>query len=66
MQYLDDPESLPRVLSFVAEKKEVRWVRIELSELEEIMKFAEWPEWSDIADPFYFDTFKNKTMAAWN
>ena len=66
VQYLDDPESLPRVLSFVAEKKEVRWVRIELSELEEIMKFAEWPEWSDIADPFYFDTFKNKTMAAWN
>ena len=54
------------MLSFVAEKKEVRWVRIELSELEEIMKFAEWPEWSDIADPFYFDTFKNKTMAAWN
>lgn len=66
VQYLEDPESLPRVLSFVSEKKEVRWVRIETHELEEIMKFAEWPEWSDVCDPFHFSTFRSKSMAAWN
>mgnify|MGYP001479201991 CR=1 FL=1 len=65
-EYLNDPDSIPRPLSFVASKHEVRWVRVDLSEIEEIFKCVQWDEWDDSCDPFHFSTFRNKKMAKWN
>jgi|TARA_R100000482_G_scaffold124859_1_gene79477 hypothetical protein len=64
--YLNDPESVPRPLSFVASKNEVRWVRVDLAEIDELFMCADWDEWSDFTDPFHFTTFKNKSIEKWN
>ena len=67
IEYLKDPDSLPRALSFVASKKgEARWVRVELSEVDEILRCVSWPEWNDCHDPFHFSTFLNHRIAKWN
>jgi len=66
IQYLEDPESIPRPLSFVASKDEVRWVRVIVSEIDELLQCVDWDEWPDFDDPFHFSTFKNKEMSKWN
>lgn len=66
IQYLEDPESIPRALSFVASKDEVRWVRVSVSEIDDLLKCVDWDEWLDFDDPFHFSTFKSKVMTKWN
>tara|TARA_A100001391_G_C5081566_1_gene280094 strand:+ start:116 stop:1075 length:960 start_codon:yes stop_codon:yes gene_type:complete len=66
IQYLEDPESIPRPLSFVASKDQVRWVRVTVDEIDDLFLCADWEEWSELDDPFHFSTFKNKNMAKWN
>jgi len=66
IEYLNDPESIPASLAFVASKNEVRWVRVLVSDIEELFQCVDWDEWSDFADPFHFSTFKNKEMSKWN
>tara|TARA_R100000329_G_C7477000_1_gene168049 strand:- start:269 stop:460 length:192 start_codon:yes stop_codon:yes gene_type:complete len=63
---MKDPESIPRALSFVASKNEVRWVRVLVSEIDDLFKCADWDEWSDLTDPFHFTTFRDKEMNKWN
>ena len=66
IQYLDDPESLPVALSFVASKNEVRWVRVLVSVIDDLLRCVDWEEWSDVHDPFHFSTFRDREMAKWN
>lgn len=66
IQYLDDPDSLPVALSFVASKDEVRWVRVLVSDIDDLLRCVDWEEWSDFHDPFHFSTFRDREMAKWN
>jgi len=66
IEYLNDPDSLPAPLAFVASKQTVRWVRVELSDIDDIMKCVEWPEWSDFYDPFHFSPMTHKRNDKWN
>ena len=66
IEYLNNPNSLPRPLSFVASKQDVRWVRVELSEIDDIMKCVAWPEWSDFHNPFHFSLMTHKRSQSWN
>ena len=66
IEHMKDPESIPRALSFVASKNEVRWVRVLVSEIDDLFKCADWDEWSDLTDPFHFTTFRDKEMNKWN
>ena len=66
IEYLEAPDSIPRSLSFVASKQDVRWVRVDVSEIDELLRCVSWEEWSHNHDPFHFSTFKNKHMSAWN
>tara|TARA_R110002020_G_scaffold475194_2_gene709039 strand:- start:2288 stop:3256 length:969 start_codon:yes stop_codon:yes gene_type:complete len=68
-EYLVDEDSLPRPLSFVGSKREVRWVRITLEEAEGVLDYMVWPEWSDLKDPIHFSALNHRTASgskAWN
>jgi len=67
-QYIEDPESLPSSLAFVASKRVVRWVRLEDDEIEKILNYVEWEEWSDLRDPMHFSNSlgNNKPCPRWN
>ena len=66
IEYLNDPDSLPTPLAFVASRQTVRWVRLELSDIDDIMKCVEWSEWSDFYDPFHFSPVTHKRNDKWN
>ena len=68
-EYLVDEDSLPRPLSFVASKREVRWVRITIEEAEQVLSYIDWPEWSPFNDPIHFSALNHRSVSgakAWN
>tara|TARA_R100000988_G_C3971754_1_gene151830 strand:+ start:129 stop:1094 length:966 start_codon:yes stop_codon:yes gene_type:complete len=67
-EYLDDPASLPRPLSFIASKRSVRWVRLTMEEVEEVLNYVEWDEWTKFRDPLHFSNVRKKSSgsAEWN
>jgi hypothetical protein len=68
-EYLVDEDSLPRPLSFVSSKREVRWVRITMEEAEHVLGYIIWPEWAELNDPIHFSALNHKAVSgskSWN
>lgn len=64
-----DKDSLPRPLSFVGSKSEIRWVRITLEEAEQVLEYILWPEWPEHKDPIHFSAMNHRSVngsRAWN
>mgnify|MGYP003137602783 FL=1 len=68
VEYLEDPDSLPRPLSFIASKRSVRWVRLTMEEVDQVLNHVEWDEWNEFRDPLHFSNVRNNSSgsAEWN
>ena len=67
VEYLDDPDSMPRPLSFVASKRSVRWVKLTMEEVEQVLNYVDWDEWNEFRDPMHFSNVRKEgSSAGWN